>query len=152
MGAVALSTAASTDDAPASHTLPSGSTAEARATSSTPESIVFCHSCVPLISIPVRRIFEFTPSVLLTVTIVLPVTTIASALTVAMMLNFFTATDLGAATAGVIPTSKSARKRAKRFIIVRVLQRDEQMLPSHLQLSEKFLLHQRQQVLLLLHL
>ena len=135
MGAVALSTEVSTDEAPASHTFPSGSTAEARATSSTPESMVFCHSCAPLMSIPVRRIFEFSPSVLLTVIIVFPVTTIASAFTVAIMVNFFTATDLGAATAGVIPTSSSARNNAVRFIIERVLQRDEQMLPSHRQLS-----------------
>ena len=86
------------------------------------------------------------------VMIVLPEITIDSALTVAMMVNFFTATVLGAAIAGEVPTISRARKRESRFIIERVLQRDEQMLPSHLQLSEKFLLHQRLRLPQPLHL
>ena len=68
------------------------------------------------------------------VMIVLPEITIDSAFTVAMMVNFLAATDLGAAIAGDVPRISRARKREIRFIIERVLQRDAQKLPLHRQL------------------
>ena len=150
---VALSGTTTLLEAPASQIFPIGSVVAASATSSTPESIVFCQSCTPVTSRPVRRIFEFTPSVFATVTRVLPEITNFSALWLtAIRVSFFTSKGLGAATADEVPIVRSASKSAVRFIIEQVLLLDEQMQPSHLQQSVKFLLHQIPLTLLLSHL
>jgi hypothetical protein len=90
--AVAVSAITTAAENPASQILPVESTVALIATSSTPESMVFCHFGRPLISIALSTIFELAKSVFEIVIIEDPERTRSSALGAVIALsNFFTA-------------------------------------------------------------
>ena len=129
--AVALSATVATADEPASQIAPAASTVAAVAISSTPESMVRTHCCVPVTSRPVKKIFEFVDPVFEYVTRVFPVATKPSALTAdATISNFFTATAFGAALAVGERRDAAKIRRRSFFITGQVLLHVLQMLPS----------------------
>ena len=150
---VDVSTGVSDALSPASHTVPVPSTAPAKAISSAPESMVFCHSCTPFTSRPVSTIFVFVPLVFRYVITVLPEISNPSApCALVRISSFFMAMLFVAALAigfKVIVDEASAKirsvvqtSRAGVFIIAQALQRDVPMPPLRAQQSLKFLLHQ----------